>query len=186
MRVSHLLRCLALLFPLLISTSGAQEPLRARIDAIIDAAAVGPMAPPTSDADFVRRIYLDLTGMIPTAAQTRAFLADQTPDKRAKLIDSLLDSPQFARSMALTFDVMLMERRGDKAVPTPQFQEYLRKSVAENKPLDQLFRELVSSDGAEPAMRPASKFFLDRDCEPNTLTRDLGKIVFGLDLQCAQ
>jgi hypothetical protein len=81
---------------------------------------------------------------------------------------------------------MLMERRGDKAVKTPEFQEYLRKSIAENKPLDQLFRELVSSDGADPTVRPAAKFFLDRDCEPNTMTRDLGRIVFGLDLQCAQ
>lgn len=179
-------RCLALLLLLLSRGSQAQEPLHARVDAVIDSAAVGPMAAPTSDADFVRRVYLDLTGMIPTAAQTRAFLADQTPDKRVKLIDTLLDSPQFARHMALIFDVLLMERRDDKAVKTPEFQEYLRKSIAENKPLDQLFRELVSTDGADPALRPAAKFFLDRDCEPNTLTRDLGKIVFGLDLQCAQ
>lgn len=183
--MNPLLRCLVLL--LVVSSTGyAQEPLHARVDAIIDAAAVGPLAAPTTDADFVRRVYLDLTGMIPTAAQTRAFLSDAAPDKRAKLIDELLDSPQFARHMALIFDVLLMERRGDKAVPTPAFQEYLRKSIAENKPLDQLFRELVSSDGSDPALRPAAKFFLDRDCEPNTLTRDLGKIVFGLDLQCAQ
>lgn len=186
MKVPRLLRCLALLLALLSTSGYAQEPLHARIDAIIDAAAVGPMATPTSDADFVRRVYLDLTGMIPTAAQARAFLADATPDKRTRLIDALLDSPQFARHMALTLDVLLMERRADKAVPTPVFQEYLRKSIAENKPLDQLFRELISSDGSDPALRPAAKFFLDRDCEPNTMTRDLGKIVFGLDLQCAQ
>jgi hypothetical protein len=179
------LRCLTLL--LLFCGSGyPQEPLHARVDAIIDAAAVGPMAPPASDADFVRRVYLDLTGMIPTAAQTRAFLSDPAPDKRAQLIDTLLNSPQFARHMTLVFDVMLMERRGDKGVKTPEFQEFLRKSIADNKPLDQLFRELVSADGADPALRPAAKFFIDRDCEPNTMTRDLGKIVFGLDLQCAQ
>jgi hypothetical protein len=164
----------------------AQEPLHVRVDAIIDVAAVGPMAAPASDADFVRRVYLDLTGMIPTATQTRAFLADQTPDKRTKVIDQLIASPQFDRYMALLLDVMLMERRGDKAVPTPVFQEYLRKSIADNKPLDQLFKELISTDGADPNLRPAAKFFLDRDCEPNTMTRDLGKIVFGLDLQCAQ
>src|SRR5687768_9270663 len=116
----------------------AQEPLHARVDAIVDAAAVGPVAAPASDADFLRRVSLDLIGMIPTAAETRAFLADPSPDKRTKAIDRLIDSPQFARYMALELDVMLMERRNDKAVKTPEFQEYLRRAVAENKPLDQL------------------------------------------------
>src|SRR5688572_28469244 len=60
----------------------AQEPLPERIDALIDAAAVGPINPPASDADFLRRASLDLTGVIPTAEAARAFLADNSPDKR--------------------------------------------------------------------------------------------------------
>jgi hypothetical protein len=166
--------------------AAAQEPLHERIDALIDQAAVGPVAPAASDADFLRRVSLDLTGVIPSAAAVRAFLADESPSKREQVVDRLLESPQFARYFAICLDVMLMERRGDKAIPADQWQEYLRASVMDDKPLDQLLRELAASDGSEEATRPAAKFFLDRNCEPHSLTRDLGRIVFGMDLQCAQ
>jgi hypothetical protein len=161
-------------------------PLHARIDELIEAAAVGSLAPACTDADFVRRVYLDLTGVIPTADQARAFFADQSVEKRERLIDALLASPQYARHMALTWDVMLMERRNDKAIKTPEWQAWLRKSFADNRPLDQLCRDLVATDGADDATRPAARFFLDRDVEPNVLTRDLGRVLFGMDLQCAQ
>jgi hypothetical protein len=163
-----------------------EPPLHARIDDLIDAAAVGPLAPVCSDADFVRRIYLDLTGVVPTAEQARAFLADGAEDKRQRLIDGLLASPQYARHMALTWDVILMERRNDKVIKSPEWQAWLRKKFADNRPLDELFRELVAADGADDATRPAARFFLDRDAEPNLVTRDLGRVLFGMDLQCAQ
>ena len=140
---------LCLLFIGQAATIGAQDqpPLHERIDALIDAAAVGPIAPPASDADFVRRIYLDLTGVIPTPEETRAFLADQTPDKRAKMVEALLASPAFNRHLTLTFDVMLMERRTDKTSLLKPWLAYLLTSIAANKPLDQLrplVRRLVS------------------------------------------
>ena len=74
-------------------------PLHQQIDQLIEQNAVGPQAAVCSDADFVRRVWLDLAGMIPTADETRAFLADQDADKRTKLIDRLLASPQFSRHM---------------------------------------------------------------------------------------
>ncbi|HTN75991.1 MAG TPA: DUF1549 domain-containing protein [Pirellulaceae bacterium] len=171
-----------------VATAWAEDPpsLHQRVDALIEAAAVGPLAPAASDADFVRRVHLDLTGMIPTAAETRAFLADGSADKRTRLIDQLLDSPRFARNMSLTFDVMLMERRPDKAIKTPEWQAYLRKSFDDNKQLDQLCRELLVADGADETLRPAARFLLDRDSEPNVVTRDAGRMLFGMDLQCAQ
>lgn len=172
---------------LIAATAGADDrPLHQRVDTLIEASAVGPMAPTASDADFVRRIYLDLVGVIPTAAETRSFLADTAADKRIRLIDQLLDSPQYARNMALTFDVMLMERRPDKSVKTPEWQAFLRKSFVENKPLDQLCSELILADGTDEKLRPASRFLLDRECEPNLVTRDAGRMLFGMDLQCAQ
>ena len=160
--------------------------LAERIDALVEAAAVGPIAPVASDADFLRRISIDLTGTIPTAAEAREFLADESPDKRNRLIDRLLDSPSFARHMALTFDVMLMERRPHKAVKADEWQAWLYQSFLANKPLDQLCRELITADGADPALRPASRFLIDRECEPNAVTRDAGRMLFGMDLQCAQ
>lgn len=167
-------------------TAMAQAPLHQRIDEQVVQHHVGPVSPVASDADFVRRIYLDLIGSIPSAAESRQFIADTSPDKRAKLIDSLLNSSRHARHLANQLDVMLMERRADKYVPAADWQKYLYDSMLANKPYDQLVREILTSDGTDPATRPAAKFVLDREVEPNLLTRDIGRIFFGRDLQCAQ
>src|SRR5262245_50353359 len=137
------------------------EPLSPRIDALIAAAYedyAKKAAPVADDAEFVRRVYLDLTGTIPTAAETRAFLDDRTPEKRAKLIDKLLDGPGFVRRMVWFWDVTLMERRADVKVPRAAWEDYLRGAVAENRPYDAFVRELLSGDGADPKSRPAAKF----------------------------
>ncbi len=157
-----------------------------RIDALVEAAAAGPVAPPASDADFVRRAYLDLIGTIPDAAAARAFLDDPSPTSARRWSTALLARPQFARQMARVFDVLLMERRADKGVTGAEWQEYLRQRFAEGKPLDQLCREILAADGVDPALRPAAKFYLDRDGDANLLARDIGRLFFGRDLQCAQ
>jgi hypothetical protein len=167
----------------------APAPLHQRIDRLVAAGhkdRTRRAAPPASDAEFLRRVYLDLTGTIPTSAEARAFLADKTADKREKLIDHLLASPEFARRLAMFFDVMLMERRPDQHVPHGQWHEYLRASFAANKPWDKLAREILSADGADPKMRPAAKFILDRAAEPNLVTRDVSRLFLGMNLQCAQ
>ncbi len=169
-----------------IASAQAPAPLHARIDEQIAQGHVGPLSPVASDADFVRRIYLDLTGMIPSAAAVRTFLADASLDKRVKLIDQLLAGPEYPRHLANVFDVMWMERRRDQHVKGPQWQKYLLDSFAANKPYDQLAREVLSSDGTEPATHAAAKFVLDREAEPNLMARDVGRIFFGKDLQCAQ
>src|SRR4051812_31137139 len=96
------------------SAGFAQAPLHQRIDQLIrdgrkDYAKVA--APLASDAEFLRRVYLDTTGDTPTADEARAFFADTAPDKRAKLIDRLLASERYAVHMATVFDVLLMDRR---------------------------------------------------------------------------
>ena len=164
----------------------APAPLHQRIDQLVNAAPLGPLAPICSDAEFVRRVSLDLNGMTPTGPEAKAFLDDPAPDKRPKLIEKLLASPRFARHLANTFDVMLMERRADAHVPSPEWQKYLYESFLANKPYDQLVREIIATDGVDPATRPAAKFFLDRTAEPNLVTRDIGRLFFGRDFQCAQ
>ncbi|GIW94467.1 MAG: hypothetical protein KatS3mg110_2508 [Pirellulaceae bacterium] len=161
-------------------------PLRERIDQLVESAYVGQPARMVTDAEFLRRVSLDLTGRIPTAEEARAFLADTSPDKRQQLVDRLLASPAFVRHMTDTFDVMWMERRPDKYVSSSDWRNYLFESFAANKPLNVLIREILSSDGTDPALRPAAKFFLDREADANLLTRDVGRMFFGVDLQCAQ
>lgn len=168
------------------SSASAQEPLHQRIDQLIESNQVGPLAAQAGDAEFLRRIYLDLTGAIPSSVEARSFLDDPAPNKRELLADRLLASPRFAVHMATVLDIMLMERRPDKHVPSAEWQNYLQAAVEQNKPYDQLAREILSADGTDPVLRPAAKFFLDRDAEPHSSGRDLGRIFFGMDMQCAQ
>ena len=178
-----------LLLLLVPASVRAETPLHERIDQALAKSKsdfAKRAAPRSSDAEFLRRLSLDLTGTIPTADEARAFLKDTTPNKRELLIDRLLASPEHARQMATVFDVYLMERRPDKYVPRAQWQEYLRTSFAANKPWDEMVREMLSADGVEPAQRPQAKFLLDRDGEPNLLTRDVSRLFLGMNFQCAQ
>ncbi len=168
------------------SAASAQEPLHQRIDQLVESNQIGPLAPLASDAEFLRRASLDLNGVIPSSVEAKAFLDDPAPNKRELLIDRLLAGPRFPIHMATVFDIMLMERRPDKHVPTAEWQKYLQDAFEQNKRYDQLAREILSADGTDPATRPAAKFFLDRDAEPHSSGRDVGRMFFGVDLQCAQ
>ncbi|MDY3562428.1 DUF1549 and DUF1553 domain-containing protein [Gemmata sp. JC673] len=167
----------------------AAEPLHVRIDRHIAAGVPDfkkKAAPLTGDEEFVRRAYLDLAGTVPAVAELNQFLTSPEPDKRAKLVDRLLAAPGYARRMAWHFDVMLMERRPDAKVPRAAWEAYLRVAFSANRPYDRFVRDLLAADGADPNTRPAAKFFLDRDLEPHLVTRDLGRVFLGRDLQCAQ
>lgn len=167
----------------------AELPLHQRIDRLIAAGLPNydaVAAPVANDAEFLRRVTLDLTGSIPSATVARAFLADASPDKRTKMIDKLLASPEYARRMQEVFDVALMDRRRDVKVPKAEWDAFLRTSFAANKPYDELVRDILSSDGADPKTRPAAKFFLERDLEPTIVTRDISRLFLGRNLQCAQ
>lgn len=164
-------------------------PLHTRLDTLIETATpnfASLAAPRSSDDEFVRRVYLDLAGTIPTSDQTREFLASQSPLKREQLIDQLLTSPQHARRLQYVFDEMLMERRGGTDVPDADWQNWLRESFRDNKPWDQLVTEILSADGVDEKQRPAVKFFLDRKFDVDLVTRDIGRVFLGVDLECAQ
>jgi hypothetical protein len=170
----------------LAGSARAEAPLRERIDQAIAAELEGPPAAPATDGEFVRRAWLDLAGMIPPASEVRAFLDDPSPYKRERLIDRLLASPWFPRRLRDAFDVMWMERRPDKYVPSAAWRDYLLEAFEANRPYDALVREVLSADGVDPRTRPAAKFLLDREADPNDLTRDLGRMFLGRDMQCAQ
>ncbi len=188
MRISSILP-MTLFFVLVAPAVVAAQPVHERIDQQIaggfsDYAKLA--SPIAADGEFLRRLFLDLTGTIPTAAQARTFLADKDPGKRSKIIDSLLNSPGYARRMEQHFNVVLMERRHGVRVSPAAWEEYLRTAFQQNKPYDQLVREILAADGVDPKYRPLAKFYLDRDLEPNLLTRDISRIFLGRNLQCAQ
>ena len=178
-----LLTCLK---PAAGADEGALVPLEAAIDSIVESNAVGPLAPVCSDTDFLRRVSIDLVGAIPPVDRVRAFLADPSPDKRTRLIDELLAAPAHARHFALLLDGMLLERKAPAADMAAAWREFLMTALAADRPLDQVWGDCLASDGADPATRPAAAFFFTREAEPVQMTRSIGRIFFGRDLQCAQ
>ncbi|MGH7226326.1 MAG: DUF1549 domain-containing protein, partial [Gemmataceae bacterium] len=167
----------------------AAEPLHQQIDFLIAASAKGkPASAVSGDAEFLRRIYLDLAGRIPSVEEVRVFLHDASADKRARLIDRLLSGPEYPHRMQEQFHIVLMERLGDDA----DWSNYLLSRFEKNKPWDVMTREILS-----PAREPSAKgaaFFLSKRLEhygenpvdyPG-LARDIGRLFLGVNLQCAQ
>jgi hypothetical protein len=117
-----------------------------------------------SDVEFLRRAYLDTIGVLPTPAEVRAFLADTGPDKRNRLIDSLLARPEFVDHWALFLGDLFQNRkerdhdvRGTKGVRA--FHAWLRKQVAVNRPWDQLARDVLLAKG-NSTDNPAVGYFI--------------------------
>lgn len=171
------------------------RPLRELIDEQISAGWTANNIQPAEladDAEFLRRVTLDLTGSVPTAQAAKTFLDDPSPTKRETMIDSLLASSGYARHMASVFDVMLLERQYGNYVTDAEWIEYLQTACSENRPWDKMARELVGSDGSDPATRPAMKFFTVRTLDsyrvlnPHALTRDIGRLLLGVNYQCNQ
>lgn len=168
----------------------ADHQMAARIDALILAKANGkPASLPADDAEFLRRAYLDFGGRIPSASEARKFLADKAGDKRTRLIDQLLASPEHPRRMQELFTVMLMERLGEHA----EWTKYLHTSFEQNKPWDQMVRDMLGGASAQSQLAGAV-FFLAKRLENYgqnpvdypALTRDIGRLFLGQNLQCAQ
>ena len=172
--------------PATADAADSAVPLHERIDEIVGRATGREQWPLASDAVFLRRIYLDLIGTLPSSSEVRQFLADTTPQKRATVIDRLLQDPRHARHLATWLDLTLMERRAKVHIEAKDWEAYLLESVVANKPLHVLAEELLLADGTDEHHRAAAKFYLARDVEPNVLTRDIGRIFFGKDFQCAQ
>ncbi|HEV3303409.1 MAG TPA: DUF1549 domain-containing protein [Planctomycetaceae bacterium] len=162
------------------------ESLHQRIDGLLRDVEAGAPSPLCSDSEFIRRLSIDLLGALPMALETRRFLADPSPHKRSYLVGRLLDHPRSALHMARSFDVMLLERRNTEGIKQEDWERYLFDSFLANKPYDQLAREILTADGTDPKTRPAVKFNLERNGDPNLLTRDVGRIFFARDLQCCQ
>ncbi len=169
----------------LVNAALAQAPLHQRIDQHIQKGAKDA-APRASDAEFLRRVYLNLTGVVPSVEEARAFLSENAPDKRVKLVDNLLAGDGYARHMTNLFDVLLMDRRPDKHVKRPEWRDFLQTSFATNTPYDQFVRDILSADGIDAKKRAPAKFYLDRDGEPNVLTKDITRLFLGMNLHCAQ
>lgn len=142
-------------------------------------------SPPAGDAVFLRRAYLDALGILPTAGEARAFLADTQPDKRAQLIEQLLQRPEFADCWALKWsDLLRNEEKVLDAKGVANFHHWIRQSIAAGKPLDRFVRELITARGSTYT-NPAANFYrANRDAI--TRAEAAAQLFLGVRLQCAK
>jgi hypothetical protein len=139
------------------------------------------------DATFLRRVSVDLTGEIPSPAAIRAFVADTAPahEKRARMIDQLIASPQYVDHWTVKWGDLLQSNRkylGEKGVY--EFQDWIRQSVASNKPYDKWVRELLTSRGSSYDNPAANYFRVTRDAKP-TMEKTT-QVFLGVRMVCAQ
>jgi hypothetical protein len=138
-----------------------------------------------TDQEFVRRAYLDLCGILPTPEEVGAFLASADPQKRAKLIDALLERPEYADFWTLKWsDVLRSNRKTIQLKGTHVFQEWIREQIAGNRPFDQVVRDLLTADGSTFANPPAN--FYRVAAEPTALAETTAQLFFGVRMQCAK
>src|SRR5581483_364802 len=140
---------------------------------------------PAPDATFHRRAFLDVIGRLPTPEETRAFLADTDPKKREKLIDKLLERPEYADFWANKWADLLRPNPyhvGIKA--TYNLDQWLRDSFRRNKPYDQFVREVITASGSTWT-NGAAVFYRNRR-EPDELTTMVSQLFLGVRLDCAK
>jgi hypothetical protein len=138
-----------------------------------------------SDSDYLRRVYLDVIGTLPTDDEARRFLADKRANKRELLVDELLDRPEFADYWALKWSDTL---RVDRQILGPKrahaYYRWIRASVAQNKPFDQFARELVTAEGPLEETGPAN--FYKVVTKPGETASTLSQVLLGVRIACAE
>ncbi|MFZ5829488.1 MAG: DUF1553 domain-containing protein [Planctomycetota bacterium] len=143
-----------------------------RVDQLVFAKLAASRIKPVlcSDAVFVRRAYLDVIGTLPKADEVRAFLRDTSPSKRAKLIDRLLERPEFADYWSMKWGDVLRIKAEFPVNLWPNaaqaYHHWVRASIAENKPYDQFVRELLTSSGSNFRVGPANFYRAIQDKTP--------------------
>ncbi len=138
-----------------------------------------------SDAVFLRRVYLDVLGVLPTPDETRRFLADTGADKRARLIDVLLERPEFADFWSLKWaDLLHCEEKALDSKGVRLFHEWIRRSIADGKPLNEFARELIAGRGSTYSHPAANWYRALRD--PQARAEAAAQVFLGIRMQCAK
>jgi hypothetical protein len=140
-----------------------------------------------TDHEFMRRVSLDLCGKLPAPDEVRAFLADQQADKRARLIDRLLDTPDYAAFFALRWGSILRNSSQANAEPVAYtFHEWIRDMIARNRPYDEFVRGIVAASGEWQETPAVNWFWQMRDDQYHQPAADTAQVFLGLRLQCAR
>ncbi|MDA0835792.1 MAG: DUF1549 and DUF1553 domain-containing protein [Planctomycetota bacterium] len=143
----------------------------------------------TSDGEFIRRVTLDICGTLPTPAEIASFMEDASPDKDARLIDRLLERPEYARYFGLLWaDVLQNRGRGystSRQRPgTALFSGWIRDSISQNMPYDQFVREILTASGNQETNPPTVWYRTVRTT--SDYVESVSQAFLGVRIQCAQ
>ncbi len=141
----------------------------------------------SSDREFLRRVYLDTVGLLPTLDETGRFLESKDPQKRAKLIDELLERPEFAEVWATEFgDLLRVGLLDQRAKGGRLMYTWLRKAMLEDKPFDQFATELITASG-NLYFNPTSNFYyITEFSEPENIATNISQVFLGVRIECAR
>lgn len=144
-----------------------------------------PPSPRSSDQEFIRRAALDTLGLLPTVAETEAFVSSTIPDKRKMLVEALLARPEFVDYWTYKWsDLLLVSSRKLSPNAVTAFSGYIRQSVAQNKPWDTFVREIITARGSTLENGAANYYVLHK--EPLELTETTTQAFLGMSLTCAR
>jgi Protein of unknown function (DUF1553)/Protein of unknown function (DUF1549)/Bacterial Ig-like domain (group 2) len=142
-------------------------------------------SPLCDDATFLRRVYLDGIGTLPTPEEVKAFLADKSPDKRAKAIDAVLGRPEFVDFWAVKWgDLLRINRDALQEKGMWSFHNWVRASLRDGKPMDQFAREILLAEGSTFTEGPANFYKIGRTAEDWAETA--AQVFLGARIQCAK
>jgi hypothetical protein len=142
-----------------------------------------------TDSEFIRRATLDLCGKLPAPDEVRAFLADRRPDRRARLIDRCLDSPDYAAFFALRWGSILRnspKKGGLDERATYAFADWTKDMIARNRPYDEFVRGILTATGDWQDAPPMNWYWQMSDDALHQPTADCAQVFLGLRLQCAR
>jgi hypothetical protein len=180
------------------------QKLAAKIDEFIAAGWGGKgvkPAPLADDAEYLRRVYLDLAGRIPRAMDVRDFLDDPNPNKRQELVDRLLESPNYVSHFTNVWRALLLPQVNNQQVQflIPSLEAWLHPRIKENVPYDKMVREiLTASVGGNTPMRrrmtnstkrpepTPTAFYQANELKPENLAASTSRLFLGVKLECAQ
>jgi hypothetical protein len=138
-----------------------------------------------TDEEFIRRVYLDCIGQLPRSEEVTAFVADQAPDKRTKVVDALLARPEFNDYWTLKLaDVLRSNSRLIQPKGAHVFHRWIHESLAQNKPMDQFVRELLTAEGSTFKNPAANYYRISRNPEDSVETT--AQLFLGVRIQCAK
>jgi hypothetical protein len=144
-----------------------------------------PPSQPAGDEEFLRRVYIDTIGTLPTAEEARAFFADSSPDKRHKLIDALLERPEFIDYWTYKWsDLLLVNSEKLNANAMWAYYRWIRQQVAQNTPWDEFVRRIITAKGSTLENGAANFFVLHPDAAD--LAETTSQAFLGMSIGCAK